>query len=65
MTFRLHCFGIALAMLAAQPALAQIKPASSGDLGFHEPEMRPHRSGLYRPNRPHDRRRVHRHSFFR
>ena len=65
MTFRPHCFGIMLVMLAVQPALAQIKPASSGDLSFHEPEMRRHGSGLYRPNRPQHRRHHRRHAFFR
>ena len=39
----------------AIPASAQIKPASSGEPSFQEPEMRPHGSGFFRPNKPHRR----------
>ena len=31
-------------------ATAQIKPASSGEPSFREPEMKPHGEGLYHPN---------------
>ena len=43
-----------VAMLAMAPlaARAQIKPATSGDTSFHEPEMRRHGSGLTYPLRP-------------
>lgn len=52
-----------LAAACAQPALAQIKPQSSGQVSFNAPQMRRHGSGLYRPNRPHHHH--HRHRFFR
>ena len=55
--------GAMAAVLVAQPSLAQIKPASSGEPSFQEPEMRRHGSGLTHPNRPHPHRRHH--SFFR
>lgn len=54
-----------LAALMAGPASAQIKPASSGALSYHEPEMHRHRSGFYRPNRPQHHRQHRAHSFFR
>ena len=57
-----------LAAVFAQPASAQIKPQSSGQLSFNAPEMRRHGSGLYRPNRPHHHHRHHHryhHHFFR
>ncbi len=44
-----------LAALLASPALAQIKPQSSGALSFNAPQMRRHGSGFHRPNRPHHR----------
>ena len=45
---------VAAVMLAMTPlaARAQIKPATSGDPSFHEPEMRRHGSGLTYPMRP-------------
>ena len=55
--------GTMLAALAAQPALAQIKPESSGDPSFLEPKMRRHGSGFVHPNRPH--RHTRHNTFFR
>jgi len=44
------------AMVMSVSAHAQIKPASSGEPSFNEPEMHKHGSGLYHPRRPHHRR---------
>ena len=48
----------AWAVLASPAARAQIKPITSGDLSYNEPELRRHGSGFHHPRRAHY---VHRH----
>lgn len=55
MTFRgsLGCLVLFVTCFGAAEALAQIKPQSSGEPSFNEPEMKRHRGGEYFPNQPH------------
>ena len=43
---------LALPLLVAAPAFAQIKPMHSGHMSHGAAQMRAHGSGLHHPNRP-------------